>query len=48
MDEKCKTCQHLQYSHTILLGGCIIKEIYCGVTNTDEYCFEDFYLKIEE
>jgi hypothetical protein len=48
MDEKCKICQHLQYSCTVLLGGYIIKEPYCGVTNNDEYCYEDFYLENED
>jgi hypothetical protein len=32
VDEKCKTCQHLESGYTMLLGGYMMKESYCSLT----------------
>jgi hypothetical protein len=39
----CKTCKWQRISHTVMLGGTIVPERYCGFTNTDEYCYGGKY-----
>lgn len=38
----CKTCKWARISHTQIIGA-IIPEWYCGLTNTDEYCYGSEY-----
>jgi hypothetical protein len=36
---KCPYCKHGEVSHTQMIGGSVIREHYCGLTKTDEFCY---------
>lgn len=47
MESKCYLCKYNAISLTGLWGGHIFEEEYCGFTNTDEYCGEEYFEPIE-